>query len=171
MMHKGAKVADEFIIFLLDHGADALRPTLDGNPILHWAVKEKRVDLVTRLLKLGINPLKLNRRAQTLFCVAVDVGNYQLANILPSNFDMDHKREVHLLTLSASRGSVEIVRLLLSRGAELNPEPRLVCEDLKLCPIAAAFRHENVMEILLEAGANPNTMSSTNGGNDEMYKI
>ncbi|KAK6949512.1 hypothetical protein Daesc_009594 [Daldinia eschscholtzii] len=91
-------------------------------------------------------------------------GQYEVIQmLLDIGVDIDEEPELILadhgsaLEIAASRGDVRMVRFLLARGASIGPS-----EKLKSNPIISAVKggHEEVVEILLERGANSDLLSA-----------
>ena len=78
---------------------------------------------------------------------------------------------------SGRKGKLEVVRLLISRGANVNAEDSEGCTPLKA---AASQGHLDVVKFLLEKGADPNAIgydqmtsleSAAEEGNEELVRV
>eukprot|EP01006_Ploeotia_vitrea_P011839 TRINITY_DN31422_c0_g1_i2.p1 TRINITY_DN31422_c0_g1~~TRINITY_DN31422_c0_g1_i2.p1 ORF type:complete len:266 (-),score=91.28 TRINITY_DN31422_c0_g1_i2:226-1023(-) len=72
------------------------------------------------------------------------------------------------LVLAAERGHTEIVRMLVSAGSELEPQPHRYTDESAL-HFAAARGHLEIVDILLEAGANVNFKSHGGRGDTPLH--
>ena len=126
----------------------------DGTTPLHWAVRANDADTVQRLLRSGANPDTANRYGVTPLALAAENGSAPLIQALlqagahPTNA---------ILMDAARAGNGEIVRMLLTRGADANARESTLGETALMW--AAAENHPDAVRALIEHGADPNARS------------
>lgn len=126
---------------LLAAGADPTTRDKDGRSALHHAARGGNAECVRTLLSLGLEPLKADDTGVTPLELAYQTGSSPAVRLL-----LDSAPAQEALPTVLSRGNLEQVRELLSRGAKPRPG------DL----ITAARRTElgdSLARLLLENGA------------------
>jgi ankyrin repeat protein len=109
---------------LLDHGADVNVTSIPGRtPLLVATMHNPSADVVKLLIARGADALaadKLHATALHTAAVAADIGT--LRALLDAKVDVNARDAADFtpLMVAASNGSVEAVKLLLSRGARVN---------------------------------------------------
>lgn len=138
---------------LLSFGADVNERGTDKPSALHIAVRSAAAELVYLLLDAGadVNACSGAEGRNSPLGAAARSGNTALAQrLLMANADVDLANP---LAAAATCGQVDIVRVLLDKGADVNSmksssfnggRPALVC--------AADFGYVEVVQMLLEAG-------------------
>jgi ankyrin repeat protein len=155
------------------------RNTRDGNTPLHYAVQNKRTTIVKMLLEHGADTTICNNQYETALWIAVRNGDYQNSeSLIDAGADMNcqafqcneallaswHRillmRDAatntqvqcgdFLLHIACKRGSVALIKLLLSAGADVN-----CVNELGRSPIyyARALGHKHIVKALLAHGA------------------
>lgn len=135
-------------------------PTELRRPPLIAASSAGHVDIVRYLMSLGADPMRYdNAQAAMHFAVAKD--HVQIVEIfldagVPLDFRTKQSWTPPLLMHAASSNSVETMRLLFDRGADINVRDK--CNDP---PIAASayFGHLEATELLIELKADLTTRS------------
>jgi ankyrin repeat protein len=114
--------------------------TDDGTTALHCAIAPSNPAIVSRLLDFGAQPNVADHEGRTPLWLAAHKEDARIAALL-----LDYKADPNCrvgknrltpLMAAAKNGRIEVVNLLLDRGAD----PRLVAEDGKT---AAQFAREN----------------------------
>lgn len=163
-----ASCHDHFHItkLLLDAGAN---PTLflterDSRPtsvtaecsasMLTHAAESDELDLVRRLLKLGVDVNEEDGYSGRYpLSAAASRGNTEISRIL-----LDHGADVNCkgwpLGMAAGSGHLETVQLLLQRGADVNGRNY---DDETATSSAAEAGHDDIIHLLLENGADVNS--------------
>lgn len=150
----------------LDEGFDLESTAIDGWTLLMLAARQGLADVVAGLLDRGARIDRVNEDqngfdAMMLACVE---GHADVARLL-----LDHGADIHrpyttpssggpignhsLLTISANRGRIEVCRLLIERGANIE-----VVSDPGYTPLMWALVNgasEDAAHLLLDAGADP----------------
>jgi ankyrin repeat protein len=138
-------------------GSDVNEPEADGTSALLWAAYQSSPELVEVLLKAGADPNTPNRFGVTPLLQASRYGDAAtIAELLDGGANIEGAtREGETPLMAASRaGSVEAVKLLLERGAEVDAVEAL--DEQTALMWAAAEVHLDVVDALLDAGADPN---------------
>jgi ankyrin repeat protein len=126
----------------------------DGTTPLHWAVRANDIDAVQRLLHAGANPDAANRYGVTPLSLAAENASAALIQALlqagahPTNA---------ILMDAARTGNAEVVRMLLTHGADANAHESSLGETALMW--AAAENHPEAVRALIEHGADPNVRS------------
>jgi hemoglobin len=128
-----------------------------GNTLLHFAAGAGCLELVTVLLRLGVDPNIQGRGRTPLHCVAnecaSETGSEVVRALVRAGADVNACSGVMRATalhLAARRGHVEIARTLLDSGAAVNPRDRKGDTPLQR---AVNCRKNEVSQLLLERGA------------------
>ncbi len=137
--------------------ADVNTPSGDGSTPLLWAVHNSDVDMVRVLLTAGAKPDVPNHYGVTPLLDAARTGDAEMIEVL-LNAGADPKRahtEGETPLMAASRaGSLPAVKLLLDHGADVNAVDSFQKESALMW--ASTEGHVDVVDALLNAGANPN---------------
>lgn len=122
---------------------------------LHIAAKKGHIETVKTLLGLGARTDMANLYEETPLHVAVETGHVEVAKMLLEN-DVSMEIASHrdaALKVAAQNGDIEMMKILRSKGANVNPQNREVDTPLH---IAVKQGHIEVVKKLLEWGANVN---------------
>mgnify|MGYP001348843733 CR=1 FL=1 len=124
--------------------------TDDGTTALHCAIAPGNPAIVSRLLNFGAQPNVADHDGRTPLWLAAHKEDARIAALL-----LDYKADPNCrvgknrltpLMAAAKNGRIDVVNLLLDRGAD----PRLVAEDGKT---AAQFARENFKANMMERAA------------------
>lgn len=129
----------------------------------HRDVTEKEVyDYMHKIIQYVQNDRREEGEEEmtTPLCRAVELGNIEeVKSLLDEGMDIDERDESNRtpLHIAVSNNFEDIVRLLVSRGANVNRSKGFMCDY----PIHAAVKNRNslIAKILLDAGADVNTKS------------
>jgi ankyrin repeat protein len=167
-LHFAAKLgAAKLVMLMLLEGVDANAMNENGETPLHWAIKYGHLLLEPLLLKEGANPTLKTVTGETaedfrnvgLFFQSIEKKDYvavrkALGNGMSPNMFWDNGATI--LQMASRNNDVELARILL----EFNANPDLAGKPypLEYRPIAWAFREKclDIVEMLLEKGADPN---------------
>jgi uncharacterized protein len=137
--------------------ADVNAPSGDGSTPLLWATHNSDVEVARALLAAGAKADVPNHYGVTPLLDASRIGDLEMIEVL-LKAGADPKRahtEGETPLMAASRaGSVPAVKLLLDRGADIDAVDSFQQESALMW--AAAEGHVDVVDALLNAGANPN---------------
>src|SRR5882672_9737840 len=138
---------------LLQQRVDVNVPQADGATALHWAAHWSDVDTADLLLRAGANPNALNELGVTplsLACTNASAAMVQRLLEAGANPNATGARVPPLMTC-ARTGSVEAVRALIARKADVNA--REAVRDQTALMWAVAQKRADVARILIEGGA------------------
>lgn len=146
---------------LLDAGADVDGSDNEGRTALRAAAWGGHEEIVLTLLNYGAKVDKADIKGRTPLIAAAYMGHYEAVEIL-----LDHKAEVDLAdgdgrtalsvaalcvpTVAGVKSYGEVASLLLDRGADPGHRDH---DGMTPLLLAAYEGHDNVVELLLEAGA------------------
>eukprot|EP01029_Cantina_marsupialis_P011917 TRINITY_DN26421_c0_g1_i1.p1 TRINITY_DN26421_c0_g1~~TRINITY_DN26421_c0_g1_i1.p1 ORF type:complete len:215 (+),score=55.79 TRINITY_DN26421_c0_g1_i1:130-774(+) len=119
------------------------------------AISAGAFEIVQLLVLKGARLTAINETGHSIFHYLKGnekIAEYLLAQVSDSSdLDVqDHSAEETALHRAASRGDIEVVRLLIKSGADLNISDRKKQTPLHL---AYAAKHDDIAAILIEAGA------------------
>jgi len=142
---------------LLKQPARASQVETDGTTPLHYAAEAGDLQLVQMLLKAGAKPVA-NRYGITPLELAAERGDAPVIDaLLQAGADAkgaNKEGETYLMTAARS-GSLESMRLLLTRGADPNAQEGWYGETALMW--AASQNHAAAVKLLIEAGAKTDT--------------
>ena len=142
---------------LLDQGVRADSKDTEGTPALMAATLYSSADLVKLLLDRGANPNVTNAAGATPLMWAIpDLA--KVKTLLEHGADVNAKSEnlkrtTPLLVAASYPGSVEVLKLLLSKGADLHAKDGLSMHALGRAAVSADV---SVVRFLVESGIDPN---------------
>ena len=147
---------NEKVMFLLDHGA--LLPIQDKEKhLLNEAIQYCSADVIVKILKRGDAPLLLymeDRFGLLPVQNALAFRNIEMASIILDHMDLNHRYQYGdtLLHLACSTGNVDLIKLLLEKGGNVN-----VKNDQGLTPLQYAKNYQpknrELQSLLTSAGA------------------
>jgi ankyrin repeat protein len=145
---------------LLRHGANPDALDADGTPVLMAAALYAGPDCIKLLLDAGANPNAANTVGATPLMWAVpDLVKVKL--LLSHGADVNARstnlQRTPLLIAARYPGSVEVLRLLLDKGADLHAKDRNGASALGL---ATTYADVGVVHFLVENGSNMNEAAS-----------
>jgi ankyrin repeat protein len=138
---------------LLQQHVDVNVPQADGATALHWAAHWSDVDTADLLLRAGANPNALNELGVTPLSLACTNASAAMVHRLleaGANPNATGAR-VPPLMICARTGSVDAVRALIARKADVNAREPL--RDQTALMWAVAQKRADVARILIERGA------------------
>jgi ankyrin repeat protein len=142
---------------LLDHKVDIdVRIDL-GETSLYLAAFEGHHQVLELLVRREANSLLVDRDGKTPLQTAATYGKFECVRILvetrPNDINMKNKKGITALAYAASNDHLEIVRVLLEKGAD----PDIAC-PFGQTPLlrASYFGHLRIVEALLSATRLPN---------------
>ena len=147
---------------LLDRGADADRRAADGATALHWAVYQDDAAIAGLLIDAGADVGAQNRAGVTpLVLAGAGAGAALVERLIEAGADPNERLpggETPLM-MAARTGRVEVLRVLLDRGAAVDAaEDRRGTTALMW---AAANEHPGAVRLLVERGADVSARSKT----------
>ena len=148
----------EIIQMLLDRGAKINAKNQYGITPLHIAVKSKKMEFVELLVSEGADVNARNRDCITPLHLALEGCSEDIIKLLltrVTNVDAKGKDGKTYIHIAAERGYLQIVEHLSKRGAYVNSAYSSPYQEgyVPLC-LAVKGGHENVVQLLLEWGAN-----------------
>jgi ankyrin repeat protein len=155
---KAAKAGDlQTVRALLKSGADVNVRSGDGSTPLLWAVHTGNIEIVRALIAAKAAVDAANDYGITPLLQASRTGDAALVELLlqsGANPALAHPEGEAPLLAAARAGSVPAVRLLLARGVDVNAAETY--QKTTALMWAAAEGHLDVVDVLLEAGADVN---------------
>jgi serine/threonine-protein phosphatase 6 regulatory ankyrin repeat subunit A/serine/threonine-protein phosphatase 6 regulatory ankyrin repeat subunit B len=146
-----------YLRWLLERGANA-NEQVDGIPILAILAGRDAVEPMLVLLEFGADPLGRHALVgSTPLTCAAARGSLNAMRLLISR-GADPKSDAMALVRAAFRGQVEAIQLLLKHGADANRPT-----SYGFYPLHAAAMHPPAAKLLLEAGADPNVVYEDGG--------
>jgi ankyrin repeat protein len=140
---------------LLDQGVRADSKDSEGTPALMAATLYSSADLVKLLLDRGANPNVTNAAGATPLMWAIpDLAKVKM--LLEHGADANAKsksQRTPLLVAASYPGSVEVLKLLLSKGADLHAKDGLRMHALGRAVVSSDV---SVVRFLVESGIDPN---------------
>lgn len=146
---------------LLAAGADREIADKGGNKPLHWAVERGQVDMVEALLAARAKIDSLNGDGETSLHIAVRLGNHRIMQVLlaaGADTEIANQRGNKPLHLAAAEnGRADMVKALLAGRANTESLNRDADTSLH---IAVSLGHNQIAQLLLEAGASTKAQNS-----------
>ena len=142
---------------LIKSGADVNARGGDGSTPLLWAAHQSHPEIARALIAAGATVDAVNDYGVTPLLEASRTGDAVMVDaLLQGGADPSraHPEGETPLMAAARAGSLPAVRALLTRGADVNAAERF--QQTSALMWAAAEGHGDVVDVLLEAGANPN---------------
>lgn len=140
----------EVVKLLLAHGADVnLTGEAGYTPLMH-AMRHRHADVAVLLLKNGAKPDQRNENGQTAICFAANENDAALVTLLLDlGADINGGTSWTPLMDAAYNGQIDMVKLLLKRGANVNPQ-----RDIYMTPLECALvqGNDDVATLLRNAG-------------------
>lgn len=147
---------------LLEQGADVNVPEGDGATALHWAAYWDDLETVSRLISAGANVNAVNDLMVTPLALASANGNAAIVEVLlrvGADPNAAGKTGVTPLMEASRTGSLAAVRALLEYEGDVNAHTDDHWQTALMW--AVAQQHSNVVQLLLETGANPHARTRT----------
>ena len=141
---------------LLDQGMSADSKDNEGTPALMAATLYSSADLVKLLLDRGANPNVTNTVGATPLMWAIpDLAKVKtlLEHGADVNAKSKNRQRTPLLVAASYPGSVEVLKLLLGKGADLHAKDSLGMHALGRAVVSADV---SVVQFLVESGIDPN---------------
>jgi ankyrin repeat protein len=142
---------------LLAQGVDPDTLGQYDTPALHWLVRVNEIDAVRLLLEAGADPNGVTGLGVNALSLAISNGSTDMVQLLLNSGADPNSKEPNgqsMLMSAAIVGEPGVVRALVYKGADVNEvEPNFGETALML---AAREGHDDAVNILLEAGADPN---------------
>lgn len=143
---------------LFQQARKLLEEQFKGLKLLHFAIEEGHLGMVSRLLRFGCSPESKNEQGQTPFHVAVQSGNLECAQQLLNTVAMDKlAKELEIpdqlgrtpLLLTAIHGQKAMLEWILRYRANLNHQDS---EGNSLLHLAIRHRRISILEVLFAPG-------------------
>lgn len=155
---KAVKAGDlQAVRTLIKSGADVNGPSGDGSTPLLWAVHGSQAEIARALVTAGAAVDAANDFGITPLLHASRIGDAGLVDLLlkaGADPARAHPEGETPLMAAARAGSVPAVRLLLARAVDVNAAESV--QKTTALMWASAEGHHEVVDLLLEAGADPN---------------
>ncbi|EWZ93961.1 hypothetical protein BFJ63_vAg3519 [Fusarium oxysporum f. sp. narcissi] len=130
--------------------------SLEPNKALLQAVKEERLDILTKLVERGVYTGTRDEKGRTPLFYAAEAENVEIASRLPQKGASPNAQDDEgqtALSRASFEGNVDVTSLLLASGAEVD-----LADAEGWTPLMTASKqgHDEVVALLLEHGADPN---------------
>jgi ankyrin repeat protein len=146
---------------LLEKGADPNIPGEKGRTVLHIAAAEGNGEILQILDNHNADPHARDDQRQKAWLLAAEAGYHQIVRLLfrrEVDLNPQSQKIEELFLQMAARGFVLMVQLLLENGVNKDATDRLGRVAIGL---AAEEEKDDVVELLLKAGANPGVPDSS----------
>ncbi|EAU33546.1 predicted protein [Aspergillus terreus NIH2624] len=163
--HAATNGRTEFVRMLVEHGADINFKDTYGRSPLALAARQDNIVLVQMLVPLGASLLSYDRSFHRPAANAASQGHHLVADYLlqemgryaPVKLNRTIMAEMQwMLLYAAKEGNVKRVRIFLSKGADINFQPKGE-RCTPLCgALSSAPRPLKAVKFLLDRGADPN---------------
>ena len=147
---------------LLERGAGVDARQGDGATALHWAAHLNDLEAADLLIRAGADVDATNDLGVTPLWVATTAGGAAMvAKLLEARADPDIAPDTGgtPLMIAARQGNAVAVRALLAHGADM--DAREGAQGQTALMWAVARRHPQVVEVLLEVGADPHARTKS----------
>ena len=143
----------EVALLLLKAGADVYANLPRHDSLIWWATARRYNDIVELLFEMGLSID--NHEAKEAFIHAIEKGYSEIVDIFVKNhFDVTIRNNIAIY-FACSRENIEIVKMLLKAGADVNAYAD-VAPHCTLILWATARRYNDIVELLFEMGLSPN---------------
>ncbi len=139
---------------------DVNRRNADGSTPLQWAVYAGDLAEATRLVRAGADVSLANNYGASPMSLAAEVGNADMLKLLleaGANADSPNPDGMTALQAVARTGNVAAARLLLDHGATVDAKEKWGGQTALMW--ASARRHPEMMQLLIDRGADVNASS------------
>lgn len=155
---KAVKAGDiQAVRALIKSGADVNATSGDGSTPLLWAAHGSRADIARALLAAKATVDAANDFGVTPLLHAARVGDAAMVDLLlkgGASPSRAHTEGETPLMAAARSGNLAATRLLIARGVDVNAAESF--QKTTALMYAAAEGHADVVDLLIEAGADPN---------------
>lgn len=147
----------DLAIKLIDLGVNVNLADHEGETPLHFAVKNKLVNLVKKLIAAGADVNLCNKKMESPLYIACQCGLFEIVKVLLSSGAVvnqqngEHNKAP--LHIAATRGYLNILRELIEFGADISLENKVKNTALHY---AAESGHIDIIKELIAAGDNIN---------------
>ncbi|KAJ8683732.1 hypothetical protein QAD02_019524 [Eretmocerus hayati] len=156
----------EQVTKLIDDGAD-VDAIQDGIPLLHWAVMNNRLPILSALLKAGASPNTLDKNSQSALQRAVIRKNVAIFKaLLDAKADIHYKggeyndKKESILHKAVNIGETEMAKSLLEHGADVNAKNSqgksvllYAASRMRDEPRVTDEEHVSILDLLISHGA------------------
>lgn len=145
---------------LLDRGANIHGQSSSGTTPLHLASERGYRAIVETLLVRGADPNRLNREQLAPLHLAAKAGQDMIVKLLLENkADVNLSSPMTPLWKAVEYERERVVELLIRNGANANLKQGEHTSEKSLLHVAAALENSRILESLLKAGVDPNTVA------------
>jgi ankyrin repeat protein len=143
---------------LIEAGARTKIRTWNGMTAMHAAAEGGNAEVIRRLRNRRVDPNTLSKYGPRPIHVAARAGYKDaVAALIDMGVPVDAKDKdgATPLAIAAVHNEMRVARFLLDKGAD--PNVRFKLDDAKTTPLRVALlkRHEGMLKLLAESGANP----------------
>jgi ankyrin repeat protein len=163
----------QIVDVLLKVGVDPAQHNAQGWSMLDRAAAEGDLPVLRGLIAVGVNPdLRSARRLETPTMLAAAVNQASSIDVLiqlGATVNAIDAVGLTALHIAVNTESIESIKMLLKHGADLHGRPENGSVPFGPSPLASSARHaavtgdDSMLQLMLEAGADPDLVFSENG--------
>ena len=156
------KDRSDVVHYLLEHGADINCQSEIGRAPLHYAARVGIKEMVEMLINKGADITVQDSVGRTAVGLAKQFGYTEIVELLSDRAEqLDPKKEIMTIFDYTALGDKEKIKSLIAAGQDVNTKSKNGATALHY---ASSYGHIEIAELLIQNGANVNSLDNTNSG-------